>query len=228
VSAKKGGAMAETDTINKARILIVDDHPIVRQALGQLINESEDLIFAGEAADAPGALACIGTIQPALAMIDISLKGISGIELTKQIVAQYPNLPVLILSVHDEPIYVERALQVGAKGYLVKSEATTQSVLNAIRQVLRGFIYLSEETRKSTVAKDGLAQAGINTETLTALSEREMEVFQIIAQGYTTREIANELNVSVKTIESHYANIKNKFQLKNSHELIRHAVRSFL
>jgi len=220
-----------TDTeakTSKAKIIVVDDHPLVRQALGQLITNSEDLSFAGEASDATEALVCMSTIQPDLAVVDISLKGISGIELTKQIVAQYPKTSVLILSMHDEPIYVERALQAGAKGYLAKVEAGVESVLHAIRQVLQGIVFLSESTRRSNVAKETFNQIGIDPAMFTPLSEREMEVFQIIAQGHTTREIANKLNVSVKTIESHYANIKNKFHLKNSHELIRHAVRSFL
>jgi len=207
----------------KAKIFLVDDHPLLRQGLAQLINQEEDMISSGEAGDAAEALKNIEKAKPDLAIVDISLKGTSGIELTKNILAKYPKMLVLIISMYDESVYLERTLRAGAKGYLMKREANDH-VITAIRTVLGGDVYVSEKWKEKLVnmfGKWGPSVAGPSAE---KLSDREMEVLQLIGQAYSTQKIAEELHVSGKTIESHYANIKNKLDLKNSHELIQYAV----
>lgn len=208
----------------KTKIFIVDDHPIVREGLAQLINQEEDLIVAGEASGATEALQGIAKARPDLAIVDISLEGTSGIELTKTIVAKHPKIFVLIISMYDEALHVERALRAGAKGYLTKQEATDHVVM-AIRKVLGGDIYVSDKWKDTLVhmfAGGGRAKPKSSPGMLT---DRELEVLQLIGQGYSTQKIADELHVSGKTIESHYANIKDKLDLKNSHELIQYAVK---
>jgi len=207
----------------KARIFIVDDHPLLRQGLAQLINQEEDMSAVGQAGDANEALSGIEGAKPDLAIVDISLKGTSGIELTKNLLAMRPNMRVLIISMYDESVYLERALRAGAKGYLMKREATDH-VITAIRKVLGGDVYVSAKWRDKLVnmfGKSGTAAGGLAGK---KLSDREMEVLQLTGQGHSTKQIAQELHVSAKTIESHYANIKNKLDLKNSHELIQYAV----
>jgi DNA-binding NarL/FixJ family response regulator len=209
------------------RIFIVDDHPIVRQGLTQLINLEDDMTVVGDAADAAGAAHGITKMKPDLALVDISLKGISGIELTKTILSDHPNMSVLIISMYDESLYVERALKAGAKGYIMKDEATDH-VANAIRKVLGGDIYVSDTWRNKLVHKFIHGNISRDASSTEILSDRELEVLQLIGQGYSTRRIATELYLSVKTIDSHYANIKNKLDLNNSHELIQYAVRRSL
>lgn len=208
----------------KTKIFIVDDHPIIREGLARLINQEEDLIVAGEAADATEAIQGIAKIKPDLAIVDISLQGASGIELTRNILAKHPKIFVLIISMYDESLHLERALRAGAKGYLTKQEATDH-VVAAIRKVLGGDIYVSDKWRDRLVHKfvgGGTAMTGSSPGTL---SDRELEVLQLVGQGYSTQKIADELHVSGKTVESHYANIKDKLDLKNSHELIQYAVK---
>ncbi len=208
----------------KARIFIIDDHPIVRQGLAQLINQEDDMVVVGEASDAAEAMQGIAKNTPDLAIVDISLNGTSGIELTKNLLAQYPKMLVLILSMHDESLYVERVLKAGAKGYLMKQEATDH-VITAIRKIVGGAIYVSDRMNDALMQQfrgGGKALIGATTG---KLSDRELEVLQLAGQGFATSRIAKTLFVSVKTIESHYANIKNKLDLKNSHELIQYAVK---
>lgn len=207
----------------KRKIFIVDDHPIVREGLAQLINQEEDLIVVGEAADATEAIQGIAKIKPDLAIVDISLNGISGIELTKTILTKHPKIFVLIISMYDESLHVERAFRAGAKGYLTKHEATDH-VVTAIRKVLGGDIYVSDKWRDKLV--DKFVGGGTAKDSSPGmLTDRELEVLQLIGQGYSTQKIAEELHVCGKTVESHYANIKDKLDLKNSHELIQYAVK---
>jgi len=207
----------------KTKIFIVDDHPIVREGLSQLINQEEDLIVAGEASGATSALQGIAKVKPDLAIVDISLEGTSGIELTKNILAKYPKIFVLIISMYDESLHVERALRAGAKGYLTKQEATDHVVM-AIRKVLGGDIYVSDKWRDK-LARKFVSGGTAKDSSPGMLTDRELEVLQLIGQGYSTQKIADELHVSGKTVESHYANIKDKLDLKNSHELIQYAVK---
>lgn len=210
----------------KAKIVIIDDHPIVSHGIALFIEQEKDMINAGEAVDAASAMQLIERVNPDLALVDISLHGTSGIELTKSIVAAFPGTSVLIISMHDESIYLERALRAGAKGYIMKHE-TIEHVIAAIRKVLRGEIYVSERLKDLMVSQflQGKTSGGAAKN---KLSVREEEVLQLIGQGYTTKRIGHELYVSVKTVESHCANIKNKLGLKNLRELIQHAVKSDL
>jgi len=205
------------------KIFIVDDHPIVRKGLAQLINQEPDMVICGEAENAQSALDLLKKIKPDLAIVDISLQGIDGIELIKKIKVRDANLPILVVSMHDESLFAERALRVGAKGYIMKQEAI-EKMMEAIRRVIGGEVYVSERVSATIVKKfiDGKAE---NTRSpMEVLSNRELEVFQLIGQGFVTRQIARELNVSIKTVESYRANIKEKLNLKNATELLRHAV----
>lgn len=209
---------------NKTTILIVDDHPIVRQGLALLINQEDDMACVGEASTAGEALNEIANLKPDLALVDISLQGVSGLELTKKITTYHPSTSVLIISMHKESCYFERALRAGAKGYVMKQEAT-EYIVHAIRSAMRGEVYVNHEVRSGLMNKYISGEMDISVASPKSLSDRELEVFQLIGQGFATRSIAAALHVSVKTVESHYANIKAKLDLKNSHELIQHAVK---
>src|ERR1700733_5379667 len=209
--------------VMKIRVLVVDDHPIVRQGLSQLINQEPDLMVCGQAEDARTALDAIDPSQPDILIVDVSLDGPDGIELLKTIRAKDARLPVLILSMHDESLYAERALRAGANGYIMKQEAT-ERVLVAIRQILGGEVYVSERMAKKMVQQfiggSGVSKRSIIDE----LTDRELEVFRLIGQGHGTRQIAEELHLSVKTVETYYAHIKEKMFLKNAREMVQHAV----
>ena len=207
----------------KARILLVDDHPIVRQGLAEMINQERDLMVCGTAEDVHKGLDAIEKIKPDLVIADISLKGSNGIELLKNIKVRFPRTLVLVLSMHDESLYAVRALRAGAAGYIMKQEAT-EKVLSAIRLVVSGEIYLSERMEKKMMHQlvgGRIARTGSPIEDL---SDRELEVFGLIGQGHGTRQIAEELHLSIKTIESHRAHIKEKLNLRNATELVQHAI----
>jgi DNA-binding NarL/FixJ family response regulator len=206
----------------RVRVFMVDDHPIVRQGLSQLINREADLEVCGEAEDAITALAAIEHARPDILIVDISLDGPDGIELLKNIRARDAKLPVLILSMHDEFIYAERALRAGANGYIMKQEAT-ERVLVAIRQILRGEAYVSERMAKKMV-QQFVGGRPATRSTAELLTDRELEVFILVGKGHGTRQIAEELHLSVKTVESYYAHIKEKLGLRNVRELVQHAV----
>jgi DNA-binding NarL/FixJ family response regulator len=211
--------------VNKkeSRVFIVDDHPVVRRGLVQLINQEEDLTVCGEAEGAHEALQVMGTLQPDIAVIDISLKGVSGIELIKSIKVRWGDLPILVLSMHDESLYAERVLRAGALGYIMKQEPA-EKVITAIRRVLGGEIYVSDRMAAKMIQKcvDGRGDTGHAP--LELLSDRELEVFELIGRGYSTRRIAELLHVSVKTVESHREHIKKKLNLLDGTELVWHAV----
>jgi DNA-binding NarL/FixJ family response regulator len=207
----------------KHRVLIVDDHPLLRQGIARLINEEPDLMVCGEAEDAHQALTAAGATKADIAIVDISLKGTSGIELLKNLKVHYPKLHVLILSMHDETIYAQRALRAGASGYIMKQEAT-EKVLGAIRKILNGEIYLSERLGSRMLSQLVGGRATLTTSPIDQLSDRELEVFGLIGQGHGTRPIAEKLHLSVKTVESHRAHIKEKMNLKNATELVHHAI----
>ncbi|MHC4387497.1 MAG: response regulator transcription factor [Planctomycetota bacterium] len=207
----------------KTKILIVDDHPIVRQGLAELINHEQDLTVCAQAEDAIEALRTIKEIEPNMVIVDISLKETSGLELIKDIGAQYGNLPVLALSMHDESLYAERALRAGAKGYIMKAEAT-ENVVTAIRKVLSGEIYVSDRMAAKMVRKlvGGRRETGASA--IERLSDRELEVFSLIGQGQGTRQIAEKLHLSVKTVETYRAHIKEKLNLADANELLQYAI----
>jgi len=205
----------------------VDDHPIVRQGLGLLINREPDLVVCGEAEDAPSALQRMASAQPDLMVIDISLDGPDGLELLKTIRLKEPILPVLILSMHEESTYAERSLRAGANGYIMKQEAT-ERVLVAIRRILEGKVYLSERLTNKMLEQFVHGGGSSKNNPLTTLSDRELEVYRLIGAGHGTRQIADELHVSVKTVESYQAHIKEKLSLRNARELVQHAIESSL
>ncbi|MEQ1472997.1 MAG: response regulator transcription factor [Candidatus Acidiferrum sp.] len=213
--------------VAKAKIFLVDDHPIVRQGLGLLINREADLVVCGEADGAPGALQGIASLQPDLMVIDISLDGPDGIELLKTIRVKEPILPVLILSMHEESTYAERSLRAGANGYIMKQEAT-ERVLVAIRRILDGKVYLSERLTNRMLEQFVHGAGSSKSDPLGTLSDRELEVYRLIGAGHGTRKIAEELHVSVKTVESYQAHIKEKLSLRNARELVQHAIESTL
>lgn len=203
------------------RVLIVDDHPIVRQGLALLINREADLVVCGDAEEADSALQRIETLKPHVVVVDLSLNGPDGLDLLKSIRMHDANLPVLILSMLDELLYAERALRAGANGYIMKQEATEQ-VLVALRRILGGEIYLSDR-----MADKLLHRFGSSTETqspITGLTDRELEVFRLIGEGLATRQIAEQLRLSVKTVESYQAHIKDKLSLNNGRELVQRAI----
>ena len=207
----------------KARVLLVDDHPILRKGLAQMINMEQDLTVCGEAEEAGKAFELVGTLQPDVAVVDISLKTGNGIELVKNVKARYPELPILVLSMHDESLYAERALRAGSLGYIMKEEATEQ-VLVAIRRVLKGEIFLSEKMKSRMLQQ--LTSGGRNKVVVSPienLTDRELEVFRLIGEGRSTRQIAGELHLSVRTVEAYREYIKSKLNLRNATELVQHA-----
>lgn len=211
----------------KAKIFLVDDHPIVREGLGLLIDREPDLMVCGEADGAPSALQGIARVRPDLMVIDLSLEGPDGLELLKMVRATEPGMPVLILSMHDESIYAERSLRAGANGYIMKQEATKR-VLVAIRRILEGKVYLSERLTNKVLEQFVHGAGKTQGNPLGNLSDRELEVYRLIGAGHGTRQIADELHVSVKTVESYQAHIKEKLSLKNARELVQHAIETTL
>ena len=206
------------------RIYIVDDHPLVRQGLSQVINNEADMEICGEAEDAPEAMKGVGQAEPDVIIVDISLRGNNGLELIKNLKAIHENIPILVFSMHDETIYAQRALRAGAKAYVMKKESPSK-VVDAIRRIIKGEIYVSP-----LVADQVLHQIvnGPNNATsaspIDRLTDRELEVVQLIGRGLSSREIAESLNLSVKTIESHRAHVKEKLSLRNATELVQFSV----
>ncbi len=203
------------------KVLIVDDHPLMRDGLVALINAQPDLAVCAQAADAREALHAVETLQTHLVLMDLSLPGRGGLEVIKDIVALAPGLPILVLSMHDESLYAERVLRAGARGYVMKQEGG-QRILQGIRAVLDGKTFVSEAMAARIMDAFTGRRAG---DSVTTLTDREFEVFQLIGHGRSTREIATQLHLSVKTVEVHRVNIKAKLKLTTSSELIHHAVR---
>ncbi len=208
----------------KSRILLVDDHAVVRFGIAALINRQVDMEVCGEEEDGSRAMDAITTLMPDLVIADISLKDSSGLELMRNIKAQYPKMPVLVVSVHDETIYAEVAFRAGALGYLNKEEAIDK-ILTAIRRVLNGEVYVSDVLSAKLLQKQvrGGGSDISNGSPVKSLSDRELEVFQLIGQWKGTRQIADELHLSIKTIEYYREQIKKKLNLKNAAELTQYA-----
>jgi len=207
----------------KRTVFIVDDHPIVRQGLALLINREPDLVVCGDAEEAGSALRLIEELKPDLVVVDISLSGPDGLDLLKSIRARDPNLPVLILSMMDELLYAERGLRAGANGYIMKQQATEQ-VLVAIRRILGGEIYLSERMANKMLHRFVGGSPTQQSSPVADLTDRELEVFRLIGDGHGTRQIADQLHLSIKTVESYQAHIKDKLLLKNGRELVQRAI----
>jgi DNA-binding NarL/FixJ family response regulator len=203
-----------------SRILIVDPHPIVRRGIMQLINQNLGTIACGEAENAYKALELIGTLKPDMIIVEISLQGLSGIQLIERVTMNYSDLPVLVLSRLTEPFYVERAFQAGARGYASKGD-TPDEILNAIRSVLakKTYVSIKVNARMRDKSSDRHVRLALKT-----LSNRELEVFRLIGQDYGTSRIAEELCLSVKTVEAYRLRIRNKLNLKTGHRLIQYAI----
>ena len=214
---------SQSPTAIKKRILVVDDHPIVRQGLALLINREPDLVVCGEAEDAMGAMHVLASAHPDILIVDISLNGPDGIDLLKNIRLSHPTLPVLILSMHDELIYAERALRAGANGYIMKQEAT-ENVLVAARRILNGEIYVSARIANQMLRHYITGSGTLRNSSIADLSDRELEVFRLIGDGHGTRQIAKELHLSIKTVESYQAHIKEKLSLRSARELMQRAI----
>ena len=205
-----------------ARILIVDDHPLVRTGLAQLIGDCPDLEICGEAGDMAEALRQIDALDPDLAIIDLSLAGGSGLDLIEHVKSHNRELPMLVASMHDETLYAERVLAAGARGYINKQEAQ-ERIVRAIRRVLDGKVYLSERMTERMLS--GMVDSNHEKRDIDSLSNRELQVFELIGQGIPTGRIAERLNLSTKTIETHQAHIKKKLGLDSAHELTQRAIR---
>ncbi|MFT5658827.1 MAG: DNA-binding NarL/FixJ family response regulator [Gammaproteobacteria bacterium] len=205
-----------------ARILIIDDHPLVRTGFAQLIADAADLEVCGEAADMAAGLKLVASLKPDLAIIDLSLAGGNGLELIKHIKAQGYDSLMLVASMHDETLYAERVLAAGARGYINKQEAQDK-IIAAIRRVLSGKVYLSERMTERLLI--GMVSGASSKRDIDALSDRELEVFDLIGQGMPVSSMASHLNLSVKTIETHQSHIKKKLGLATSHELRQRAIR---
>ena len=210
-------------TQNKKRVLLVDDHPVLRKGLVRLIDSKNGFVVCGEAGSATEAMALMHELKPHLVIVDIGLPGASGIELTKTIRAQFPNIPVLILSMHEEALYASRALRAGAVGYIVNQDAI-DNIATALQQTLQGQRYLSPSIAKQFQADGSQDQPQSSHDLIASLTDRELEIFQLIGKGRDVREMAQALNVSPKTVETHRTNIKEKLKLKNSREVARIAL----
>ncbi len=211
-------------TPRRRRIFLVDDHPLVREGLTNLINGQSDLMVCGEAEDWAGAIDGIGKTRPDVALIDISLKNESGLELVKNLDNQFPLVALIVLSMHDEALYAERALRAGARGYVMKRE-TTKSVLTCIRRVLEGGVYVSERVVNSIARRLSASPKTAEASPVERLSDRELEIFRLLGQGRTTSEIAEDLHLSLKTVQAYCARAKEKFGVSSLGELLRAAIR---
>jgi DNA-binding NarL/FixJ family response regulator len=208
----------------RRRIFLVDDHPLVREGLVNLINAQSDLIVCGEAEDSAGAIAGIAKARPDVALIDISLKNESGLELVKNLESQFPLVALIVLSMHDEALYAERALRAGARGYVMKREST-KNVLASIRRVLEGGVYVSERVVNSMARNLSSSYKVAASSPVERLSDRELEIFRLLGQGRTTSQIAEDLHLSLKTVQAYCARAKEKFGVTSLGELLRAAIR---
>jgi DNA-binding NarL/FixJ family response regulator len=217
----KGGA--DGPAVKKVRILVVDDHPIMREGLTRVIEEAADLTVCAQAESIERALELIGTSQPDLVIVDIALGGQNGLELIKDVKVRYPKLPVLVHSMHEEQVYAQRSLRAGARGYLMKQEPAPK-LLQAIRRVLAGEIYVSETTTRQMLQRLADASSTKSVSPMERLSDRELEVFELLGKGRKTREIAHDLHLSIKTVQTYCEHLKEKLLLRDGTSLVRFAV----
>ena len=208
----------------KHGVFIVDDHPIVRQGLVQLISQETGFMVCGDAGDVSGVLEAIAERKPDIVIVDLSLGHASGIRLIEDISRSDPDLPVLVLSMHDESLYAERCLRAGARGYVMKKEPP-EKVISALNKIVSGDIYISEKLGAKLLHKLISRNPGVSSSPVESLSNRELEVFQLIGQGLKTRKIAEQLGLSVKTIETYIEHIKKKMHLNDSRDLFLRAVK---
>jgi DNA-binding NarL/FixJ family response regulator len=205
------------------KIIIVDDHPLMRKGLAMSLGGEADMEVVAQCQNAEEAMEAVGELQPDLALVDVSLPGMSGLELIKHMLAIRPELKVLVISRHDEALYAERAIRAGARGYVMKLQAA-DVMLKAVRRIMNGGIYVSEEINERLLLGMASGRDNLIKSPLEVLSDRELEVFELTGRGHGTREIAERLHLSVKTVESYRARIKNKLNLSTAAELMQHAV----
>jgi DNA-binding NarL/FixJ family response regulator len=205
------------------KVLLVDDHPVVRRGIAQLIRQEAGFSVVAEAESVPEAVEAVRAHVPDVLVVDLTLKGASGMELIKQVRIDRPHLPVLVVSMHDERIYAERCLRMGANGYVMKEEAA-EVIIAAIRRIMDGGTWLSERLMSAAVQRMVGGRQSLRGATVASLSDRELEVFQLIGRGFGTKSIAEQLKLSVKTVEAHKANIKGKLGVRSAPELQRLAV----
>lgn len=205
-------------------VLIVDDHPLVREGLITLLSKQRDMSVCGEASGIAEARELARATKPSVTIVDLTLKDGNGISLIKELAEQYDDMKVLALSMHDETLFAERALRAGAAGYVNKHDAS-RTIIHAIRTVLEGRLYLSERmTNRMLTRSVGAKKQSEACSSVARLSDRELEIFEMIGRGLTSREIADKLDVSQRTVDTHRENIKQKLELKNAVELTKHAV----
>ena len=208
----------------KKQIIIVDDHPMMRKGLASSIEAEPGYEIVGQFERAEEVLNQIDTLEPDLMIVDVSLPGMNGIELVKNLIFQYPDLKILVVSRHEESLYAERALRAGAKGYVMKFESS-DILMKAVRKVLLGGIYVSEEISEKLLMNAMSGKSTVTESPVDLLSDRELEVFELIGRGRSSNEIADQLHLAVKTIETYRSRIKEKLNFKNSTELVFHAVK---
>jgi DNA-binding NarL/FixJ family response regulator len=225
VAAQPTAAAATPTPPGRKRVFVVDDHPVVRQGLVQMIDNEADLAVCGQGEDAYAAIRAIRECKPDVALVDISLKDADGIEMVKELKNQGVETPVLVLSMHDETLYAERALRAGARGYIMKREAP-ETLIGAIRKVLAGEVYVSPRMSGALLQRMVGGRTSEAVSPMERLTDRELEVFRMIGAGQTVKEIADKLCLSVKTVEAHREHIKEKLNLKTSAELLRFAIRN--
>ena len=216
--------MPPSAVVPKRKVFVVDDHPLVRESLAILVNQQPDLVMCGEAESSREAMAGIAAARPDVAIVDISLRDSFGIELIKDLRVSHPKVILLVLSVHDESLYAERVLRSGAMGYVMKQEAT-KTVIEGIRRVLEGKIYVSESFAQAMAAQFVGGKLPENGSPVRQFTDRELEIFELLGRGHRTAQIAKMLHVSTKTIHSYCARMREKMSLGNSRELLREAFR---
>ena len=208
---------------NRTRVLLVDDHPLVRERLAEVINRETDLTVCGEAEDRHGAVELVNKKQPDLVIIDLKLKNSDGLELIKDIRSRWPAMRMLVVSMHDEALYAERVIRAGALGYITKQEAT-RKILSAIRRVLTGNIYLNEKIANQIISRLTAHAGSATANPAELLADREFQVFELTGYGHNTHEIARRLHIAVKTVETYRARIREKLKLRDASELLRLAI----
>lgn len=211
------------ETAKQYRVLVVDDHPIVQRGFAQLINQEPDITVCAEAEDIAEAVTALEACHPDLVIVDIVLKNANGLELLKRLPSLAPETKALVVSMHDEQIYAERVLRAGARGYVMKQEAD-EVIVTAIRRVLQGGIYVSDQVNERILMNFAQNQARFEASPVEFLTDRELEVFELIGQGISTRQIGERLSISIKTVETYRARIKEKLRLESGAELVQTSV----
>lgn len=217
-------AIKAQNNVKEHRVFIVDDHSILREGLTELINREMDLTVCGEAGTVSGALQAIAACKPDIIIVDLTLKDGSGIRLIENILYSHPGILMLVLSLHDESVYAERCIKAGARGYIMKHESSGE-LISAIKKVLRGDIYVSRKLGAKFINKLAANKINISDSPLGRLTNREMEIYQLIGENLRRQEIAEKLNLSLRTVETYIEHIKKKMNFRDTHELITHAIK---